>query len=257
MMKTQTSLSVIAGLIAGSAAIAASTLPAQAASFTANDAGHCVGLAACTVNGFNLSATRTGDPAGAQMVVKTVNGFKGIGIRSANPATSDPSGGEIDLNETLSVDFGKLRTLKYFDLSFLYQPGVFNDSVFEVALVTANGILQPSRLRITGNTSAIWETQTAPNVWTTLTGTVQNLSPSLGNGGGAYRVLNPFGDVKISGFSLTAQQAKNPTTGGIPGGGANSDFALAAVQVPEPTTVLGLGVVGLLATARKRKISKA
>ncbi|HTL90346.1 MAG TPA: PEP-CTERM sorting domain-containing protein, partial [Leptolyngbya sp.] len=39
-----------------------------------------------------------------------------------------------------------------------------------------------------------------------------------------------------------------------PAGSANSDFALSSVQVPEPTTVVGLGMVGLLTFARRRSM---
>ncbi len=246
-MNKSTSLSILIGLVAGSA-IATFQTAANAASFTAQDAkdAGCIGLTSCTVNGFTLNATDNGTPAQTRNITeKTVGGVLGLGVR--NGTNSDPSSGEIDFNEILSVGFGKALTLKSLDLSFLYQPGVYNDAVFEVALVKATGGTQTGKLRVTGNTSAVWESAE---------GTVVNLSPSVKGKGGSYRLLNPFGDDKILGFSLTALQAKD-AKGKTPAGGANSDYALSAVQVPEPTTVAGLGVVGLLAFARRRQVLKA
>lgn len=255
-MNKQFSLS-LAGIVA-TGAIVAFQPTANAASFTAQDAVNagCVGTTSCTVNGFTLSATDTSSPANPRNITqKTVNGFLGLGV--ANGTTPDPSGGEIDLNEILNVGFGRSLTLKYFDLSFLYQPGVFNDAVFEVALAKATGGTQTGKLRVTGNTSAVWES-------TDGSGTVVNLSPSVKRGGGSYRILNPFGDDKITGFSLTALRVRSddPTqtcSSGrkCPSGAQNSDFALSAVQVPEPTTVAGLGLVSLLAFARRRTVAKA
>lgn len=253
-MKKHISLVILAGLaISGTVATVQS---AQAASFTAQDAvnANCVGQTSCTVKGFYLKATTNSTPKiDRTLTQKTVGGVLGIGVRDG--VNSDPSSGEIDANEILRVGFGqpgkeKALTLKALDLSFLYQPSVYNDNVFEVALVKADGGLGSGKLRVTGNTSAVWESAE---------GSVINLSPSIKNKGGSYEIVNPFGDTKIKGFSLTAVRVRsdNPTkecsTGKFcPAGAANSDFALSAVQVPEPTTAIGLGMVGLLALARRR-----
>jgi hypothetical protein len=263
-MNKQISLS----LLAAAGALVAFQSSAQAASFTASDAkaqcalntatsvaGSFYGGSTCVVNGFTLKATTnsaiTGSTVDRNITYKEVAGFSGLGVRDgANP---DPSSGEIDFDEVLSVNFARALTLKSFDLSFLYQPGVFNDAVFEVALVKAAGGTQTGKLRVTGDTSAVWEATD---------GTVVNLSPSLKGSGGSYSVLNPFGDEKITGFSMTAVKVQsNDSTiacsggGNCPSGGANSDFVLSAVQVPEPTTVAGLGIVGLLAFARRRRVA--
>ncbi|MGG6281575.1 PEP-CTERM sorting domain-containing protein [Leptolyngbya sp. AN03gr2] len=254
-MNKQLSLSVLASVVA-TGAIAAFQPTANAASFTAQDAVNagCVGASTCTVNSFKLTATDNSTPANSRTITqKTVNGLLGLGV--SNGTNPDPSGGEIDFNEILSVGFGRSLNLKYLDLSFLYQPGVFNDAVFEVALVKETGGTQTGKLRVTGDTSAVWESTD---------GSVINLSPSTRRKGGAYRIFNPFGDSKIQGFSLTALKVRSddPTktcsTGKkCPSDSRNSDFALTAVQVPEPTTVAGLGLVGLLAFARRRTIAKA
>ncbi|HTL89456.1 MAG TPA: hypothetical protein VL134_08635, partial [Leptolyngbya sp.] len=190
-------LSLVAGLVAGST-IAAFQPSANAASFTAQDAVNagCVGLTSCTVNGFYLKATDNSTPAQDRTITqKTIDGVVGLGVR--NGMNSDPSSGEIDFNEILSVGFGqpnqqKALTLKSIDLSFLYQPGVYSDKVYEVALVSATGGSQVGKLRVTGDTSAVWS----------LGGTVTNLAASIVGSGGSYRITNPFGDDKITGVKL-------------------------------------------------------
>jgi len=145
-MNKQLSLSLASVVAVGTIAAFQST--ANAASFTAQDAvsAGCVGSQNCTVNGFKLSATDDSTPANSRTITqKTVNGLLGLGV--SNGTNPDPSGGEIDFNEILNVEFGRALTLKYLDLSFLYQPGVFNDKVFEVALVKETGGTQTGKLR--------------------------------------------------------------------------------------------------------------
>jgi PEP-CTERM motif len=245
-MTQLTRLSVLAGVLS-TGAIAFTSTSAQAASFTAQDAvaQNCVGQQSCLVNNF---FTLSANPAkNRQLTQKTVGGVLGIGVaQDAKKLSSDSSQGEIDLGEVLKVDFKKAGILESLQLSFLYQPGIYYDQVFEAALVTANGVLNKiGTLKVTGNSTAIWS---LPG------GSVVNVSPSLTNGGGSYSILNPFGKTEIAGFSLTPVKVKD-ANGNYPTGSKNSDFALsaAAVHVPEPTTLAGLGVVGLLAASRRRK----
>ncbi|MCU0549027.1 MAG: PEP-CTERM sorting domain-containing protein [Leptolyngbya sp. Prado105] len=264
-MNKLTSLSLLAGLIT-TGTIATFQSAAAAASFTALDAktacslttvtptaGSFYGDPTCNVNGFTLKATTnsaiTGVPAvDRNITFKEVAGLGGLGVR--NGANSDPSSGEIEFDEMLSVGFNNIGILKSLDLSFLYRPGVFNDQVFEVALVQADGGLGTGTLRVTGASSAIWSFAG---------GTVTNLSLSSVGQGGSYRITNPFGDLEIAGFSLTAVQ-QTASNGSTPVGGRNSDFTLSRVEVtkvPEPTAMAGLGMFGLLAFARRRKVLKA
>ncbi len=263
----------LTGLIASSA-IAAFQPAAHAASFTAQDAVNagCVGQTTCTVNGFfSLNASTTRNSLAPVLTEKTVGGVKGLGIDSSKDKNGKHTGetgntesfGEIDVDELLGVKFKRAGVLHALDLSFLYKPGSrqYGDDVFEVALATADGKLGSGTLTVTGESSAIWS----------LGGTVTNLSLSKKDNGGSYSILNPFGNVKITGFSLTAVPALAKDANGVllkdkkgktytPVGAKNSDFTLSRVEVtkvPEPTTVLGLGVVGLVAFARRRSAVKA
>ncbi len=257
-MNKHISLSLIVGLVAGSS-IAAFQPSANAASFSFNaqDAigAGCVGQTTCTVKSFfSVTANTTRNSAPPLLTTKTIGGIQGIGIDSSNPKNGETapnqSVGEIDIDETLNVGFKSVGVLKSLDLSFLYRPSVYGDEVYEIALVRADDGLGSGTLKVTSPNSAVWS----------LGGIVTNLSLSSKDNGGSYRISDPFGDVKIKGFSLTAVQAKDKDGKTIPVGAKNSDFDLSRVEVtkvPEPTTVLSLGVVGLLAFARRRNELKA
>ena len=196
----------------------------------------------CATNdGFTLTANN-----GSVLQGKTVGGIKGVGI-TTNP--SDPltdTLGEIDNSEALTLTHATGGIFHYIDLSFLYQPGVYADEVFEVASIVANdgtmGIL-----RVTGNSTAEW----------LVGGVVQAvtaLSNSVEGAGGRYRVFNPFGDKSLTSLTLTAVQQA-----GIPANYQNSDYSLVGAQlksVPEPTTLAGLGIVGGLLVASRRRRAK-
>jgi hypothetical protein len=246
------------GLMAGSV-LAVSTSPAQAFDLNSGSSvGTCAPLTggyytgpygqvissatagSCTTNdGFTLTAN-----TGSVLQGKTVGGVKGVGITTnpADPLTDTP--GEIDNSEALSLTHATGGIFNYIDLSFLYQPGVYSDEVFEVASIVANdgtaGIL-----RITGNSTAQW-------IVGGVVQAVTALSNSVEGAGGRYRVFNPFGDKFLTSLTLTAVQQP-----GVPGNYQNSDYGLVGAQlksVPEPTTLAGLSIVGgLLVASRRRK----
>jgi hypothetical protein len=246
-MTQLTRLSVLAGFLA-TGAIAFTSISAQAASFTAQDAvaQNCVGKQNCLVNNFFTLSASANPNKSRQLTQKTVGGILGIGVaQDAKNLSGDTSQGEIDLDEVLKVSFKKAGILESLQLSFLYQPGVYYDQVFEAALVTADGVLNKGKLTVTGDSTAVWNLAN---------GSVVNVSRSIKDAGGSYSILNPFGKTEIAGFSLTPVKVKD-AAGKYPTGSKNSDFALSAVSVhvPEPTTLAGLGVVGLLAASRRRK----
>uniref|UniRef100_A0ACD5GTT2 Uncharacterized protein n=1 Tax=Desertifilum tharense IPPAS B-1220 TaxID=1781255 RepID=A0ACD5GTT2_9CYAN len=131
----------------------ATTAPnAIAASFTAADAEFCVGQNTCLVNDF---FTLTAQPGNKEITTKTIGGVQGLGVADdAQNLGRDPSRGEIDIGEILRVDFARSSVLEFLDLSFMYQPGVYEDEVFEIAQVTSDAGV--GTLTITGDTSAVW-----------------------------------------------------------------------------------------------------
>ena len=249
------------GLIAGSA-LAFSLSPAQAQqTFTFNGsdaaAAGCQFSASCLVNDeFDLSVVT---PVDSEMTIKNVIGLQGIGISEDGTLAIEGNGGsegEIDVGEILAVDFQE-ATVDYIDLGLLYFEGVFGDLVFEEVEITSSAG-ETGVLAITGETTATW----------TLDGSVVNLSPSrdfsnpAGVGQGLYRIENPFGADKLTGFTLTGKEVANSQFGFIPTGRGNSDFVLAGASIttmtsmPEPGTVgalFGLGALAGLGLLRRRR----
>ena len=271
MMNYKKSLTFI-GLITSSA-LALSSNPAQAFSFnpasvgTSADLGTCVGLGgsfkglsgaktpSCkTADGFKLEAA----PTGKNLQGKEVGGIHGVGVSDKvyiPTYVADPVHGEIDNGESIKLTLPNPGdVLKNIGLSFLYQPGVLADKVFEKAkIMTDTGL--SGFLTVTGNTSATWSFNG---------GAVTNLSPSTGNGGGYYNIDNPFGDAVFSFLTLTPFTYTTDAYGkAIQAVSTNSDFALAhataaARSVPEPTALAGLGLIGgLLLVSRRRQVNKA
>ncbi len=252
-MKFQTT-AILTGLLAGSA-LAVSAVPAHAFNFTSGeDLGSCAnisyldGIKSCTTtDGFTLTVTKDGLTAGTDanlggyLTTKTVNGVTGIGVYG-DPSPTHGSLHEIDYGEEITATLAAARVIQSIDLAFLYQPGVFGDKVFEVAEIgIGNG--QFGRLTVTGDTTAQW-------VFNGITTVLTALSPSTEQGGGLYRILNPFGDLLVDTITFNSVQLKGTSY-------RYSDFSIAGIKaagVPEPSLMVGLGAVGglLLASRRRR-----
>lgn len=228
----------VGGMIAISAPAQAGTL-----SFSAKDQDvkqACDQQSTCTVKGFfTLTATSGKISVGGNPEI-------GIGVDNGQPANVRLPY-EIEPGEELSVGFDKAAVLKSLQLNKLYPNGhdgqnlpAYGDKVYEAAIVTDKDGTYTGTLTVTGNTSAVWSFAGG--------GQVFNRAASVVSKGGRYEIVNPFAGERILGFSL--KPVDNPNVGGK----GDSDFALysASVSVPEPATVLGLGVVGLLAAARRR-----
>jgi hypothetical protein len=256
MMNYKKSFAFI-GLITSSA-LALSSNPAQAFNFnTSTDLGSCSALAGPFTSSGLSSTTikpncKTGDgftitpnPEGKELQGKRVNGVIGVGVSGKKPVR-DVVAGEINYGESIVLTLPNPGdVLKNIGLSFLYRPGVFADTVWEAARITTNTGLK-GILTVTGKDTASW---------TFAGGLVTNLSPSKGNGGGYYDITNPFGNAKFDFLTLTPVTYNSVAQNS----NANSDFALThaiAKSVPEPTTLAGLGLVGglLLATRRRKAI---
>ncbi|MDY7015274.1 MAG: PEP-CTERM sorting domain-containing protein, partial [Cyanobacteriota bacterium] len=203
-------------------------------------------ISTCTTeDGFTLNVDQPGD---GFLQGKKVGDVTGVGISVPEPG---PVPGEIQHGEILDVTLDEASKIGSIDLGFLYLPPVFIDKVFEVAEITAkiDGNDVTGTLTVTGEDTAVWS----------LGAIVQNLALSKEVEGGSYSILDPFGEDLVSSLIFTAPD--------VPGIDAprDSDYALVGIAkadeddeiIPEPATLLGLGVVGgLMAVSRRKKSSR-
>ncbi len=178
-----------------------------------------------TADGITLSTN------GGVLSLKEVNGTKGVGIYD----DLHPNGSlqEIDFGETLTLSTATPSIWKSIDISFLYQEGAFGDVVDEVATIKAGGIT--GTLSVLGTDSAEWS-------WNGFTQILSGNATS--SGGGAFSILNPFGDTKVSTVTLTSTQDGNYIY---------SDFAVTGATVPEPSLLIGLSTLGVVMTVLTAK----
>jgi hypothetical protein len=272
MMNYKKSLAFI-GLLTSSA-LALSSNPAQAFNFT-TEANTCsaAALTGYTSDGFKLTAGTT-DGRTAALACKTVadkgnvdDGYKGnvtgIGVTAS---VKDQVPGEIGITEYIDLVFpnSKPGILNSLDLSFLYQPGEFEDKVFEIAAVSIDKdkFTKGGTLRVKNDNTAVWSSFSGSQEITAKSNSTDNKGSI--QGGGWYSIGNPFGNTVFKSLRLTALPGSKTSNTNTPDiklseySKANSDFALVgaelkSVTVPEPTTLAGLAIVGGLLLATRRK----
>ena len=174
-------------------------------------------------------------------------GYQGVGVEGA-------TAGEIDRTEKITGVLNQAYGISQFTLGLLFDGPEYGD-VNEKAQVTVDFA--------DDNSSALFSytlTSTSATTadWSGFAGVVQNLSPATLSLGGAWSVLNPFGNRKINSISFTALNGVCGSAGGYCNN--QSDFTLVSVTaVPEVETyammLAGLGLMGTI--ARRRNKSKA
>lgn len=195
-------------------------------------------MAECeTSDGFKIVAGDISNKPGV-LQGRVLNDVYGIGVSQGG---NDVMPGQINPGEFIDLILDAPKALASLDFAFLFRPGIYGDKVYEISAVAPNLPGISGTLTVKDATTAIW-------AWTGGSQTVTAKSPSTENGAGWYSILNPFGDQLISSLRLTAPSAVS--------GRGDNDYALvgATTKVPEPATMLGLGLVaGAMAVSRKRQ----
>jgi hypothetical protein len=165
----------------------------------------CIGQTSCQIGNATVTSS------GGALAERATNGAVGLGIAGG------PSGGEIDIGETLSIRFPTAREVTALKILFLYNGPEFDD-LAEVARITANG--QAFTLAVgddADDAGATWNGA----------GTVEKCGTTTASGTGCFLITNPFPSA-VTEVTLTAMPGTKPFGGG---GTNNSDFALGFMDV--------------------------
>jgi hypothetical protein len=201
-----------AGLFGAFSAGATRTEGAISIDVAALKAAGCFNQAACTVEGANVSAV------GGTIAKKTLNGGAGFGVNGG------PAGGEIDIGEALSIDYGGPRSVLAIKVLFLYNGPEFGDRA-ETAQIVADGTAFTLAVRgDANNAGADWS---GP-------GTVSKCGGTTATGTGCFVIVDPFpAPVRVLEFKAAPGGA--PFGGGSPT--SESDYGIGFVDAAPQSTL--------------------
>lgn len=153
-------------------------------------------------------------------------------------------GTEIDLNQSLTVNFTAAERLASLSFALLFNGPEYNDSKEIAAVFTSTG--DTYQLRVAGENLANWYKN---NVFVSA---VAGIGTNL-NGPGLFTIANPFGLSLVNSIKLF------PADDLPPKGGSNSDFGLFAfttAAVPDigsTISLMGAALIGLATLARRSR----
>jgi hypothetical protein len=163
-------------------------------------AGSCPGNGSCTASGATLTAS------GGNLEEKTLGSAIGLGV------SGGPSGGEIDIGQTLNVSFPEPHAVTAIQILFLFNGPEFDDKDETAQVTTSQGAYTLSVRNSPDDATADW---TGPGV-------VTKCGTTLGDGTGCFLITNPFPS-PVSSMAFTA----------LPGGGTGSnesDFSIGRIE---------------------------
>lgn len=173
------------------------------------------------------------------------DGFQGVGVspKSGGERTS----GEIDIGETIKGSFSTAVHIKNFSVGLLFNGPEYGDKKEKaiVSVVYADNTSASFSLIATGDHQATWSVAGT---------TVDMLSPALQSKGGAWSVVNPFGNKLVKQVSFGAApglDSCNTCTN-------ESDYTFMSITaaVPEPETyamlLAGLAAMGAMVRRKKK-----
>ena len=161
--------------------------------------------------------------ASGVLAKKVLNGATGFGVSGGS------AGSEIDIGETLRVDFDNSRTITAFKILFLFNGPEYGDRA-EKARVIADGTTYTLSTRNDADDAiADWS---GP-------GTVTKCGATTVSGTGCFVVTDPFPDsVSRLDFSAIAGGQPFPASGGA--GTSNSDYSIGYIDVAGADGVIEL-----------------
>jgi hypothetical protein len=169
----------------------------------------CFGQGSCSVDEADVSAL------GSTLTQKSNNGDTGFGV------SGGASGGEIDVGETLRVDFDQSREIVAIQILFLYNGPEYGD-LAEKAQVTADGTVYTLSVQNDADDAAA--------VWSGAGATVTKCGDTTGTGTGCFIVTDPFPDA-VERLDFTAIPGAHSYPYSYPNGTNESDYAIGYIDV--------------------------